>query len=341
MSLKKEQRHEIKQFILLNLRQHPKDIVKVTQEKYSLSRSTVNRYMHELAAEKHLSAKGSATRPEYSLEPIHTYYKSYSLISQLAEDKVWRQDLLGLFDGIKENVVLICQYGFTEIFNNAIDHSEGSEISVLVKISIDNIEITIHDNGIGIFKKIQRKFNLDDPLHAILELSKGKLTTNPSNHSGEGIFFTSRMFDYFFIISGKLGFGHTMDIDLLRESDEDTKGTGITMMISPFSTRNTESVFNQFTGEDMKFDKTIVPVFLARYGNENLISRSQAKRLLARFEKFKSVILDFNQVDTIGRAFADEIFRVYKNAHPDINLTFNNAGKSITKLIQEIQASQS
>ena len=57
---------------------------------------------------------------------------------------------------------------------------------------------------------------------------------------------------------------------------------------------------------------------LARYGNENLISRSQAKRLLARLEKFKIVMLDFEDVATIGRAFADEIFRVFTNNHPEI-----------------------
>jgi predicted transcriptional regulator len=340
MSLKREHRDEIKQFILLNLRQHPKDIVKFVQEKYSLSRTTINKYIHELADGKQLSLKGSATRREYFLEPTHTFTKTYSLGSQLAEDKVWRQDLLGLFDGLQKNVLDICYYGFTEIFNNAIDHSEGSEIAVQVMIWIDLIDISISDNGIGIFNKIQQKFNLDDPLHAILELSKGKLTTNPSSHTGEGIFFTSRMFDSFFILSGKLSFRHT-DLDILLEDEENMKGTGVSMKISPFSNKTTSSIFNQFTDEDQNFDKTIVPVFLARYGDENLISRSQAKRLLARFEKFKMVVLDFNHIDTIGRAFADEIFRVYKNAHPEINLAFINASEAITKLIQEIQANQS
>jgi Histidine kinase-, DNA gyrase B-, and HSP90-like ATPase. len=342
MSLKKEQRHEIKQFILLNLRQHPKDIVKVTQEKYNLSRATVNKYMHELAGVKQLSITGSATRREYSLEPIHTFTKTYSLVSQLEEDKVWRQDLQGLFVDLPRNVRDICHYGFTEMFNNAIDHSEGSEIIVDVTIWIDIIDITISDNGIGIFNKIQQKFNLDDPLHAILELSKGKLTTDPSNHTGEGIFFTSRMFDSFLIVSGKINFGHTMDlVDILLEDEENKKGTDIIMRISPFSDKTTESIFNQFTDTDQNFDKTVVPVFLARYGDENLVSRSQAKRLLARFEKFKTVVLDFDRLDSIGRAFADEIFRVFKNAHPEIVLDTSNASESITKLIQEIQASQS
>jgi anti-sigma regulatory factor (Ser/Thr protein kinase) len=340
MTLNREHRQEIKKFILRNLRQHPKDIVKTTQEKFGLSRTAINKYMHELAEGKLLSIQGSPTRPEYILKPISKFSKTYSMASPLEEDKVWRQDIVGLFAGVPKNVLAICQYGFTEMFNNAIDHSEGSEIFVQVMIWIDLIEITILDNGVGIFNKIQQKFKLDDPRQAILELSKGKLTTDPSRHSGEGIFFTSRMFDSFYIVSGRLIFGHK-NLDILIENEENKQGSNISMRLFPFSDKTTESIFNEFTDDDQNFNKTMVPVLLSRYGDENLISRSQAKRLLARFEKFKIVVLDFSQIDTIGRAFADEIFRVYQNAHPDINLAYAGASESITKLIAEIQSNQS
>jgi hypothetical protein len=55
----------------------------------------------------------------------------------------------------------------------------------------------VRNDGICIFNKTAEDFNLDDERHAILELSKGKLTSDPSRHNGEGIFFTSRMFDDF------------------------------------------------------------------------------------------------------------------------------------------------
>jgi hypothetical protein len=44
------------------------------------------------------------------------------------------------------------------------------------------------DHGVGIFEKIMKHFNLADAREALLELSKGKLTSDPRNHSGEGIF---------------------------------------------------------------------------------------------------------------------------------------------------------
>ena len=174
-------------------------------------------------------------------------------------------------------------------------------------------------------------------MHAILELAKGKLTTEPQSHTGEGIFFTSRMFDFFAILSGKLGFGHSGEIDLLNEDEEDYKGTSVSMRISRMSERTTNSVFSKFTTHDFGFDKTVVPVKLARYGNENLVSRSQAKRLLARLDRFKTVVLQFDDVPDIGRAFADEIFRVFVTAHPGTRIIPTHHNKSIAKLIKEIQ----
>jgi hypothetical protein len=42
--------------------------------------------------------------------------------------------------------------------------------------------------------------------------------------------------------------------------------------------------------------------------------------LIARFERFKVVLLDFEDVNEIGQAFADELFRVYGNDHPAVEL---------------------
>jgi uncharacterized protein (DUF1330 family) len=79
-------------------------------------------------------------------------------------------------------------------------------------------------------------------------------------------------------------------------------------------------------------------VKLARYGNENLISRSQAKRLLTRLDKFKTVVLEFDDVPQIGRAFADEIFRVFANAHPGTRIIPMYHNKMIDNLIKEIKS---
>ena len=338
MSLNKQQREEIQQFIIQNVRAHPLDIVRVTQERFKLSRTAVLRYIHLFEKQDQIRVEGLTKNRRYFLKTKHIFHKSYPLQDGLAEDKIWRDDIHPLFGGIKENVLAICNYGFTEIFNNAVDHSEGTNITIVVEFYADLISMTVIDNGTGIFNKIRQKYNLDDPMHALLELSKGKLTTDPDRHTGEGIFFTSRMFDTFIIASGNLTFGHKA-LDIFFEHDTPVEGTAVVMEISPFSERTPEGVFSQFVSNaagDFGFDRTIVPVQLARIGNENLISRSQAKRLLARLDRFRTVVLDFAKIETIGRAFADEVFRVFTKSHPATIVIPLNENDSIKALIAEI-----
>jgi anti-sigma regulatory factor (Ser/Thr protein kinase) len=239
-----------------------------------------------------------------------------------------------------QNVLDIWNYGFTEMFNNAKDHSEGSNIFVEIKKTAIRTEISIMDNGVGIFHKIQTAMNLLDERHAILELSKGKLTTDPSRHTGEGIFFTSRLFDRFYILAGGVYFSHQFDKpeDWILESNQ-SAGTYLRMVLNNHTARISDKIFRQYaSGDDFSFNKTVVPVVLAQYGDDKLISRSQAKRLLARVELFKTVILDFEKVPVIGQAFADEIFRVFSQAHPNVEIVPIKDNPEVRRMIIRAKA---
>jgi len=241
---------------------------------------------------------------------------------------------------LPRNIEDIVFYGFTEIVNNAIDHSEGNICAITVRRTPEDISIFIADDGEGIFKRIKRLCDLVDERQAIIELSKGKLTTDPKNHTGQGIFFTSRIFDVFQIESKDLEFSHNHDEDydwLSEIEDEHTViSTAVHMRISLASTRQSKEIFDEYTAdkeEDFAFNKTVVPVRLAKIGHEQLVSRSQAKRLLARIENFKIVIFDFTDVEEIGQAFADEIFRVYGIRHPEIRIIESNTTPEVQSMI--------
>jgi len=335
MSRKQKRTDEIRQFILENIEDHPANITSIVADKFDISRQASHRHVHKLVQDGLLISHGATRDRKYEIKPL-VEFSTILPLRGLEEDKVWREFIRPRLDNISENVLQICQYGFTEIVNNAIDHSEGMELVVELRRTYKRIEIDLIDNGVGIFNKIQKELHLDDQLHVILELSKGKLTTDPERHTGEGIFFTSRMFDEFSIISGKLFFKHfEPDNDwLLENTDEFHKGTAVQMLINSKSGRTTKQVFDRFTVKgDYGFSKTHVPVFLARYGDENLVSRSQAKRLLARFERFKEIVLDFDNVESIGQAFADEIFRVFTSQHPNIHLYQVNVNKQVENMI--------
>jgi anti-sigma regulatory factor (Ser/Thr protein kinase) len=261
----------------------------------------------------------------------------------LEEDRAWLNDFKPYFN-LANNVQSIVNFGFTEMLNNAIDHSAGRSVFVWVDQNETDIAIVISDDGVGIFEKITKELNLPDRRQALFELSKGKLTTAPSKHSGQGVFFTSRMFDLFDIDANGLRFNHRQDSphDLLREAKGVFHdGTAVFMRISLLSERTPNDIYEQFTSspEEFNFSKTVVPMKLATFGDEQLVSRSQAKRLIARFDRFKTVILDFDGVQEIGQAFADELVRVYGSDHPDVELLPANMTEQIRKMWQRAKSS--
>ncbi len=329
---------EIDAALLRAVSEHPRDLVAMVAAQLGLSPSRVNIQVRELVAGGYLVKRGS-TRPTYALGENRRFTRDY-LRAGLAEDRVWYGDLLPLLEQLPRNVLDIAHHGVTEMVNNAVDHSDAKKVSVRMEYSAGQLKFVVADDGVGIFRKITRALSLPDERLALLELSKGKLTTDPQRHSGEGIFFTSRMFDIYRIESGSLVLDHDAkyDLDLLDEA-HDVTGTRVVMQVADGSPRTVESVFSEYSSgpDDYAFARTVVPVRLAKVGDENLVSRSQAKRLLQRVENFRCVVLDFAEVGGIGQAFADEIFRVFANAHPDVELHHVHAAPEVQQMIRRAE----
>ena len=331
----------VRAFIMAEVTEHSGEIARLVADHFAVSRQTAHSHLKKLVDLGELQAVGRARHRRYSLF-VKESTRIFDLVRERDEDVAWREFVAPLVKGLPPNVVGICHHGFTEMFNNAYDHSEGLRALVAVERSAEMIKIMISDNGIGIFEKIRSRFNLDDHRHAILELSKGKLTTDPSRHSGEGIYFTSRIFDSFRILSSRLYFTHHAEQDdwLIELRRDPQTGTSVFMEIAATSTRVVQEVYDRHirdTEEDeFAFSRTHVPLSLAIYGNDGLVSRSQARRVLARFERFREILLDFSGVESVGQGFADEIFRVFKIANPQINILYVNANENVKRMIRHV-----
>lgn len=332
---------DVRKFIIENVEKFPADISKVTAKHFQITRQAVSKHLQKLTAEKALIESGNTKNRTYKLAALSKWHRSYEIKSGFAEDRIWREDISIALGSMPENVIDIWHYGFTEMFNNVIDHSAGKKIYIEINKTAATTEMLIHDDGVGIFKKIQTALKLDDERHALLELSKGKLTTDPKHHSGEGIFFASRMFDKYVISSGSVWFTHDFGEaeDWIFEKKDHNNGTLVWMKLHNHTARTQRKIFDKFTtGESYGFNKTVVPVKLAQYGNDKLISRSQAKRLLARVHLFKTVIFDFVNVDTVGQAFADEIFRVFAIEHPAVEILYIHANAGVKRMIDRAKS---
>jgi STAS-like domain of unknown function (DUF4325) len=332
---------KIENFLLENISNHPEDISALAIKRFKTSRQNIQRYLARLVSEGKIAKIGHTKGTKYYLNtPRHIKF-AFDDIEKLDENEIWKQKLLGAVSHLPENVKQICHYGFTEIFNNAIDHSEGRRITTDFQIKYGKVRIDLIDDGIGIFKKIQNHFNLPSIREAILHLSKGKVTTDSDNHTGEGIFFSSRVFDKFSIFSGEMYYERCDDGSdwFLAEStpDEKRKGTLVSMEVSVKSQRTIRQVFDQYSDpetDEPGFHSTRFSVQLAKDKEENYVSRSQAKRVMAGLEKFRSITLDFRNVTAVGQGFADQVFRVFQSQYPKIKIEFVNANADVQFMIR-------
>ena len=327
----------IKRLLVGEVRAEPRDVARRVGERLGLSRQAVNRHLRQLVASGLLIAEGETRNRTYRLAVVAQAKAVLPIDPSLAEDQAWRAHALPVLAVAPDDVRDVCEYGFTEIVNNAKDHSGSPTVGLSVERDALSVTITVTDEGVGVYRKIKEAYGLEDERYAVFELSKGRLTTDPEHHTGEGLFFACRMFDRFSLRSGGLDLVHGRDSgDVLLEVDERRPGTTVTMTIALDSPHTLREVFDRYAGEqdDYAFRRTQVVVALARLEGETLVSRSHAKRVLARLDRFREVTLDFRGVETIGPAFADEIFRVFARAHPGVRLDPIRASDDVQRMIR-------
>ncbi len=339
----------IKEKILAYLKEEKTSTTAKLSKKLGVSRIYVHRILQGLRQEGLVVLVGKTRQAAYVLASntqavqearAAINHVSFRLQNQeLAEDLVFAriERETGIFLDVPEEVRKIVQYGFTEMLNNAIDHSRSTQIIVDCKRTETAITFSVRDFGIGIFTNVRETKKLPGTLEAIQELLKGKMTTMPEKHSGQGVFFTSKAADTFIIDSGdkKLTFNNLVS-DIFISDRTFLKGTLIFFAINLRSKRQLADVFNAFTSDvdgDSEFSKTRVSIKLFQFGKD-LLSRSEAKRVVLNLEHFREVELDFKDVTTVGQAFGDEIFRVWHNAHPNIRLISINANDNIKLMIR-------
>ncbi len=339
----KERAQRIREFVLAHLDDDQfSDIAAAVSREFHAPRHVIYKQLTRLEDNQFIEGRGRTNAREYRLRSIeHTERQN---VSGLEEYRLWEQFAVPKLADLSQSVIDICAYGFTEMVNNVIDHSGADSVLVTIRRNHKMVELIVTDRGVGIFRKIQRALDLPSPQEAIFELSKGKFTTDPEKHTGEGIFYTSRMFDKFHLLSAGLFLSHERaGNDWLSGSDDDKReGTSVFMTIDPQSTHTDKEVFEHYSvpRDDFAFNKTNVILRLLDTGDQSFISRSQAKRVLARLPRFKEVILDFTDIKAIGPAFADEIFRVFRNAHPEVRLIPIKMADEVNRMVERARRAQ-
>jgi anti-sigma regulatory factor (Ser/Thr protein kinase)/biotin operon repressor len=307
-----------------------------------ISRQALSVHLRRLVGEGRVIRAGAARGARYMLPgraPAAAAIVRTPLTRGLDESRVWDEvaAVLGLRRALRANVAGIAHYAFTEMLNNAIEHSEAARCSVRASLDGGVFAFEIRDPGIGVFHSIASKLRLPDEHAALVELLKGRTTTMREAHTGEGIFFTSRAADRFVLRSHRIQVEWNRAAgDVFVSSPRFVEGTRVSFTVQRTSRLRLDALFGEFAPEeyDYRFQKTRVLVRLLR---SELVSRSEARRLLANLEKFSEAVLDFRGVTSVGQGFADEVFRVFAARHPGVRIVVENAAPAVAAMLRHVQ----
>ena len=320
--------------------EHALDLPAYVEERTGASHRATLAALRRLVDAQWLTRGGSARRPVYGPGLLRQVVRSYTL-HKLQEDIVWQRDFAPHF-ALPRHVGRMIQHGFTELVNNAIDHSGGTSVTVSLRQTPSHAQLLVSDDGCGVFDKICDTYELADAQHAMLELSKGRLTTQPQAHTGRGLFFSSQLADVFDIHANGRAYQRRAweACGWQRGRALPRQGSSIYMAIALETTRTLAQVMADWScdGTGIAFDQTTVTLALLTQAGELLDSRAQARRIAARLPQFRRATLDFAGIEDIGHPFADELFRVFARSQPTLELLPRNMNTRVAAMVQHARA---
>jgi anti-sigma regulatory factor (Ser/Thr protein kinase) len=327
------------QWITAAAAHHGERLPAVVMEHLNISRRSAGALLNRLVGAHWLVREGTPRKARYRPGVLKQVVQRYALAG-LQEDLPWRRDFAPFFD-LKPQVLRLAQHAFSELLNNAIDHSGGTSVTVSMRQTALHLQLLVSDDGCGIFERLQRDFDIADPTLAMLELSKGKLTSAPERHRGHGLFFTSRLADLVDLHANQTAFQFR---GLERRRWHPGRpmaraGSSVFVAFQLDSQRSLDDVLRHHSAVGgYTFDSTQVPLGLIAAGAAGLESRAQAKRVALRLQRFRRAEVDFSGIADVGHGFADELFRVFAREHPGCELVPVGMGPRVEAMIAAVRA---
>ena len=328
------QQNPVRSYILKNISEHPDNIIKDTSVHFDISVQAVYKHIKFLLNEGKIYKRSHA---RFALSSNNEKCFSLKISSALNPNQVWDTFLKDHFSNVRKNVYNICINGFIEVLKNAVKFSEGSSITIRFAQCSSIVSIWVTDNGTGIYEKIRRGHCYPDLRECAFQLSKGILSSSIDSSIGQSLYLISWCFDVFEICANGVCYHKDLNNDdwYIGSKESSSSGTSVRMSIDINSERSLKDVCRDYRlKKNTGFADTHILVDLAVFDEENFLSRTQARRILHKLNKFSKITLDFTNAKVVGNAFVDEIFRVFHEKNPDIELEYINANPDIEFMIK-------
>ena len=128
--------------------QHGQDLPSHLMQRLGVSRRGAGHVLRKLVHLQWLTGTGVTRAKGYRPGSMRQVVRRYPL-QGLQEDLPWRVDFAPCFE-LPAHVHRMVQHAFTELLNNAIDHSGGEHVTVSMRQTPQQVQLLISDDGCGL-----------------------------------------------------------------------------------------------------------------------------------------------------------------------------------------------
>ncbi|HTD04305.1 hypothetical protein [Undibacterium sp.] len=184
--------------------EHPRNLAQALAEHFGVGRTAASTVIAKLVEDGYLLRSGAANSPLFAAGKRRLLVDGYSLPGVDAK-VLWEQGFAPFLD-LSDEVAAVARNGFISIVHNANRHAKASGLYVVVEQTPRFLEMTLSDNGVGIFKKIAQKIKTKELALAAGVLSEGRAASAVKRRATSDVCSLASAFDEFSVEANGLRF---------------------------------------------------------------------------------------------------------------------------------------
>ena len=226
----RSQTESIREFILDRVAENPRHVAREVAQAYGISRQAANRHLDTLVEAGFLEERGYTRSREYTLRRTSLLNREVRVTPVLSPDRIWEDHIAPVLAHDRAPVRELCHGAFAELIRNVIAHAGASWITVSFTTTARHIDLTVADNGRGIFKRLMERGGFTSPRDAAATMAR-HANARSSDDPASRLALLGTHFDSFTIASSRLvlSYDGAARAWSLREADPPVEGTRTTM----------------------------------------------------------------------------------------------------------------
>ena len=230
MFMSRPQTESIREFILDRVADGPKSVARQVAQAYGISRQAANRHLDALVEAGVLEEEGATRSREYRLRRMSLLNRELRVTPVLNADRLWDDHIAPVLADDRAAVRDLCRGAFGELIRNVVAHAQAQWITVSFSATARHLDISVSDDGRGIFNRLAQRVGLGD-VHETAELMSRHANARSTEFPAARLMLLARNFESFVILSSgvSLAFDSMQDAWFLREDEAAAPGTRVTL----------------------------------------------------------------------------------------------------------------